>query len=85
MSVQSGFLNAMAGRKEGQSISIWKLFFFSLQMVFDRYPSGETNVGLLYGILSTSKRETFPLVLDKQKRNVEWAYENFGILEQSQK
>ena len=59
--------------------------FFSLQMVFDRYPSGETNVGLLYGILSTSKRETFPLVLDKQKRNVEWAYENFGILEQSQK
>ena len=59
--------------------------FFSLQMVFDRYPSGETNVGLLYGILSTSKRETFPLVLDKQKRNVVWAYENFGILEQSQK
>ena len=59
--------------------------FFSLQMVFDRYPSRETNVGLLYGILSTSKRETFPLVLDKQKKNVEWAYENFGILEQSQK
>ena len=83
MSVQSGFLNAMAGRKEGQSISIWK--FFSVQMVFDRYPSRETNVGLIYGILSTSKRETLPLVLDKQKRNVEWAYENFGILEQSQK